>query len=170
MRILGPPVATQATVKANLVKLGAAALFTEQMLPALWAAATKYAIRPEGMVAQAFHETNKGLFGGQVKAQFYNPAGIKLRHPGLLPETSGDQPLAHSQFVSWEHGCEAFAQHLRMYVGCPPTGVLIVNPRGVFVQGKYQVETFEELSQKWADPGVGYGENVVAIANKLIGA
>jgi hypothetical protein len=43
MRILGPPSGTRETVLSNLPSLGAAPLFTQQMFPALWSAAVKYA-------------------------------------------------------------------------------------------------------------------------------
>lgn len=169
MRILGPPSASIDTVRANVAKLGAAPLFTNEMLPAIWAACVKYAVDPVGAVAQCFKETNGGAFGGQVLPQFCNPAGLKLRYPGLFPETSGDMPLAHAMFPTWAVGAEAFIQHLRAYTGCLIDGYLNVDPRWVFVVGKYRIENFEELSGKWA-PSPSYGQEVVAIANKLIGA
>lgn len=166
MRILGPPSADYDTVRANLVRLGAHDRFLNEMLPALWMAAVKYAIDPVGMVAQAHKETGGGRFGGKVLPQFHNPAGLKLRFPGLFPEASGDMPLAHSQFASWDVGCEAFARHLRAYTGCAIDGYLNVDPRWVFVWGKYRVETFEELGGKWA-PSVSYGVEIVQIADQL---
>lgn len=170
MRILGPPTASWDTVRANLIKLGAAALFVDQIAPAVWTAARRHCVDPVGAIAQAFKETGGGRFGGRVKPEFYNPCGLKLRHPGLFPETSGDQPLAHSQFASWLVGCEAFVQHLLAYTGClvEDAGYLVVDPRVVFVLGNnYRVETFEELSGKWA-PSTRYGTEIIAIANQLM--
>ncbi|PRY35340.1 glucosaminidase domain-containing protein [Umezawaea tangerina] len=171
MRILGPsPVGvTLATVKALLPALGATPRFVNEMAGPLWTAAEKYAVYPPGVLAQAFKETKGGAYGGQVKPEHCNTAGLKLRYPGLYPETSGDQPQAHAQFPSWEVGAEAHVQHLRAYTGCLVTGHLNVDPRWVFVVGKYRIETFEELGGKWA-PSPSYGTELVAIANQLIGA
>lgn len=172
MRILGAPSATWETVRTNLVRLGAAALFIDQIAPALWTAARRHCVDPVGAIAQAYKETGAGRFGGAVLPQFHNPAGIKLRYPGLFPETKGDLPLAHSQFASWAVGCEAQVQHLLAYTGClaEDLGYLVVDPRVVFVLANgYRVETFEGLSEKWA-PSKTYGDEVVAIANQLIGA
>jgi hypothetical protein len=172
MRILGPPPkgVTLATVKTLLPGLGATPLFVNDMAPALWTAAVKYAVDPTGLIAQAFKETGGGTFKGNVRAEFCNPAGIKLRYPNLFPGvTDGDNPLAHAMFPNWAVGAEAHAQHLRAYTGALIDGHLVVDPRLVFVVGRYQVETFEELGGKWA-PSPTYGTELVAIASKLIGA
>lgn len=171
MRILGPPSADYDTVRANLVKLNAAPLFINDMLPALWSAARKYSVDPVGVVAQAHKETNGGKFGRLVLPNFYNTAGLKLRHPNPAIGTVGEVTLAHAQFVSWAHGAEAHVQHLLAYAGVLDLeGYLIVDPRWPFVVGRYRAETFEELSGKWASPGLTYGQEVVALANQLIGA
>lgn len=172
MRILAPPPprVTLATVQARLVALDVHQRFTNDVAPALWAAAVKYAIEPTGMIAQSLKETAGGRFTGMVRPEFYNTAGIKTRHPNVFPGiTDGDNPLAHSMFANWAVGAEAHAQHLRVYTGALLDGHLIVDPRLVFVVGRYRVETFEELGGKWA-PSPSYGQEVVAIANKLIGA
>jgi hypothetical protein len=168
MRILGPPSANYDVVRANLIRLGAHDRFVNDMLPALWMAAVKYAIDPPGMVSQAFKETGGGKFGGKALWQFHNTCGLKLRYPGLFPESTGDMPLAHSQFASWDVGAEAHAQHLRAYTGCAIDGHLNIDPRWVFVWGKYRVETFEELGGKWA-PSPSYGTEIVDIAGQLRG-
>ena len=81
MRILGPPSGTRETVLANLPRSGATPLFTQQMFPALWAAAIKYSVDAVGVVAQSFKETGGGSFKRLVLPNFYNTAGLKLRHP-----------------------------------------------------------------------------------------
>ena len=172
MRILAPPPlgVTLATVQARLPELGAADLFIKDMAPALWVAAVKYAIEPTGMIAQSLKETGGGRFTGKVRPDFYNPAGIKLRHPNVMPGvTDGDNPLAHAMFPSWVVGAEAHAQHLRAYAGALLDGHLVVDPRLVFVAGRYRIETFEQLGGKWA-PSSTYGHEIVAIAAKLQGA
>jgi hypothetical protein len=171
MRILAPPPEgiTLAFVQDKLKGMGASLLFTDTIAPALWFSATKYAIHPCGMIAQSYKETDAGRFTGQVKKEFCNPAGIKIRYPNLFPGiTDGDQPLAHAMFPGWEVGAEAHAQHLRIYAGTSLNGHLVVNPRGVFVVGKYRLELFENFgSGAWA-PSPSYGREVVAIANRLL--
>lgn len=172
MRILGPPPlgVSLLTLQSRLAALGGNSLFVNDMTPALWFAAVKYAIDPVGMIAQAFKETAGGAFTDKVRKEFYNTAGIKLRHPNVMPGvTDGDNPLAHQMFPSWAVGAEAHAQHLRAYTGCLLDGHLVVDPRLVFVAGKYRIEHFEQLGGKWA-PSPLYGDQVVAIAANLIGA
>lgn len=170
MRILGPPSADYDTVLTNLVRKGAAPLFVNDMLPALWAASLRYSVDAVGVVAQSFKETGGGTFTRLVKANFYNTAGLKLRHPNAALGTAGEVTLAHSQFCSWRHGAEAHVQHLLAYAGTldmSGDSYLIVDPRAAFVVGKYQVETFEELSGKWA-PSLSYGQDLVALAEELM--
>lgn len=169
MRILGPPTADRAMVLSNLPKIGATPLFTAQMFPALWAASVKYSVDAVGVVAQSFKETGGGSFQRLVLPNFYNTAGLKLRHPNASIGTAGEVTLAHSQFVSWMHGAEAHVQHLLAYAGVldmSGASYLVVDPRAAFVVGKYRVEEFEELGGKWA-PSPTYGEELVAVADSL---
>lgn len=170
MRILGPPSSTREAVLSRLPRLGAAPLFIQQMFPALWAAAVRYSVDPVGVVAQSFKETGGGAFGRLVPPTFYNTAGLKLRHPNANLGTSGEVTLAHAQFVSWQHGAEAHVQHLLAYAGTldmTSSSYLVVDPRAVFVVGRYRVETFEELGGKWA-PSLSYGTELVAVAQSLL--
>jgi len=175
VRILGPPTATLEDLLAGARRLGAAPLFLDSIAPNIWTAARRHCVDPAGAIAQAFKETNGGKFTGNVKAQFYNPAGIKVRHPGLfpdIPETIGDGPLAHSMFANWATGCEAMIQHLLAYTGClfEDVGYLVIDPRVVFViANNYRVETFEELGGKWA-PNPNYGNEIVETLNRILGA
>lgn len=169
MRILGPPSGDKGTVLSNLSRLGATPLFTQQMFPALWAASVKYSVDALGVVAQSYKETGGGTFKRLVLPNFYNTAGLKLRHPNPDIGTSGEVTLAHSQFVSWMHGAEAHVQHLLAYAGVldmSGASYLVVDPRAAFVVGKYRVEEFEELGGKWA-PSPTYGEEIVSIADSL---
>jgi hypothetical protein len=167
LRIIGPPSATAATVSANLVKMGAAPLFVNQMFVPLWNEALDHVIDPVGMVAQSYKETAAGRFTGAVTPQFYNTAGIKVRHLGKFPGMDdGDRPLAHAQFSSWWIGARAHAQHLRAYAGCAVPDIEIVDPRYWLVFGKHAAVNFEDLSGKWA-PAADYGTSLVAIARKL---
>lgn len=168
MRIIGPPSASRSTVLGNLSGPdGAHPRFVAEMFPPLWDAAVEYTVDPVGVVAQAFKETGGGRFPGRVKPEFYNPCGLKIRHLGLFPETSGDLPLAHQMFPSWQVGARAHVQHLRAYAGWPVTD-LVVDPRYPLVTGQW-CESFEDLSGKWA-PAIDYGQALVAIARRLQGS
>jgi hypothetical protein len=172
MRILAPPPSgvTLDSIQARLPAVGANTLFVTSIAPALWAAAVKYAVDPVGMIAQSLKETAGGAFTGKVRPEFYNTAGIKVRHPDVVPGvTDGDNPLAHAMFANWAVGAEAHAQHLRAYTGALVDGHLVVDPRLVFVVGRYRVEDFEELGGKWA-PSPSYGQEVVAVAARLLAA
>lgn len=171
MRILGPPSSSYDIVATNAIRKGAHTRFTREMLPALWKASRRHSVDAVGVVAQAFKETGGGHFTRLVPPTFYNTAGLKLRHPNANIGTAGEVTLAHSQFVSWDHGAEAHVQHLLAYAGVLDLeGYLIVDPRWPFVVGKYRAETFEELSGKWASPGSTYGQEVVALAQELMAA
>jgi len=169
MRILGPHSAPYHVVEARLrARTGVHPRFIDLMFPALWKAATKYGIDGVGMVAQAGKETAWGNFLGKVKPEFYNTAGIKVRHVGLYPGIDdGDNPLAHSRFASWDNGAEAHAQHLRVYTGVkigPET--LIVDPRYWLVSATSQVTDWVGLSGKWA-PAASYGPSLEEIMRTL---
>ncbi len=172
MRILDLPSSTYDHVVNRLDELGAADLFLEQMVGPLWQAAFRYGIDPVGLIAQSYKETGAGTFKGQVTAQFYNPCGLKVRHPGKFPGIDdGDMPLAHAQFASWDVGAQAHAQHVIAYTGNPRLMMraradLIVDPRWWLVAGKREVTTWEGMSTKWA-PSRTYGQEIAAIARRL---
>lgn len=176
MRIIGPPSAGVGDVVRNLQQMSATNIFREQMFPALWDAAVEYGIDPVGVVAQSWKETGGGTFKGQVTPQFYNTAGIKVRHVGKYPGVDdGDRPLAHAQFPNWQIGARAHVEHLRAYSGWPVAGP-VVDPRYQYAlrlqappAGVAWVETFEELGGLWA-PAADYGTTLVAIARRLQGA
>jgi hypothetical protein len=137
------------------------------MFPVLWDAGLRYGIDPVGMVAQSFKETGKGHFGGKVLPQFYNTAGIKIRHVGLLPGTEDDKPLAHQMFPNWEVGAVAQAQHLRAYVSKPVTGELIVDPRYTVVAPNLNLKHWADLGRNWA-PSPTYGVEIETLIQQLI--
>jgi hypothetical protein len=165
MRILGPPTATLAQVTER----APGGLFRSSMLLPLWSAAFDRGVDPVGVIAQAMKETGNGTYTGQVKPQFYNTCGLKVRHLGMFPEADGDRPLAHQMFPNWRVGAIAHVQHLLAYAGVAVNHEPIVDPRYDWVFGKYAAVHFEELSGKWA-PSKTYGQELVAIARKLQGA
>lgn len=165
MIIMGLPTASLAHVRGKF----SAGRFRDEMLNPLWSAAANRGVDPVGVVAQSMKETATGQFGGQVKPQFYNTCGLKIRHLGLYTATDGDQPLAHQMFPNWEVGAIAHVQHLMAYAGVPVNHEPVVDPRYVWVIGKHSARHFEDLSGKWA-PSPSYGSELVAIARKLQGA
>lgn len=171
MRIIGPPSTTLETVHENLSVLGAAPLFINQIFPALWPAAVRYAVDPVGVVAQSYKETGAGRFPGKVRPEFCNPCGLKVRVQSILPELTGDLPLAHQIFPNWDVGARAQVQHLRAYAGWPidTEDDLLVDPRYMYVIGKHWCESFEDLGGRWA-PAVDYGVRIVEIARRLQGS
>lgn len=166
MRLIGPPSAPRAVVIGNVNKqTGVHPRFVVEMLPDLWSAGEFYGIDPVGVLAQAFKETAGGRFTGAVRPEFFNPCGLKVRQLGLFPGIDdGDNPLAHQRFANWTNGAHAHVQHLCAYAGQPVPG-LIVDPR-YFLVGGTPVETFEELSGRWA-PSPTYGPELVAIARRF---
>lgn len=168
MRIIGPPSASREQINAIVPTMNVDPRFTNDILPALWKAAVDLHVDPVGVVAQSYKETGGGRFGGRVRAEHYNTAGIKVRHLGYGGTTTlGDEQLAHAAFASWDVGALAHVQHLRAYAGWPVDG-LIVDPRYWLVAGRQWCETFEELGGKWA-PSPTYGTELVAIARRLQG-
>lgn len=175
MRIIGPPSADLQTVRLNLSnKLTPAALFVDIMLAELWDAAWIHGIDPVGMIAQSYKETGGGTFRGNVKPWFCNTAGIKVKNVNevmaILGTTNVDHPLVHQQFPNWRVGATAHAQHLWAYTGMPLDD-MIVDPRYLYAKKgpANWAENFSDLSQRWAVPGVGYGEDIERIARTLQG-
>lgn len=157
MRIIGPPCTPLDRVTAGLASAGATTLFLDDILPAVWAAGTRYGIDPAGLAAQAAKETGYGAFGGAVTADFRNPAGLKVRALGRAPFPAGDEPLAHASFPTWRTGALAQAQHVCAYAGLPlPDGEILVDPRWDWVAGKYALENWAQLGTRWA-PSPTYG-------------
>ena len=168
MEMMRAPSADKGSVLAKLGTLAVAPRFTQEMFPALWDAALRYGVDPVGLVAQSYKETGKGNFGGQVKPQFYNTAGIKIRHVGLFPGvTDDDRPLAHQMFPNWEVGAVAQAQHICAYASKPITGELIVDPRYTLVAKNLNLKHWTDLGGRWA-PSPTYGTEIENILTTLI--
>lgn len=167
MRIIGPASASRETVLSRIaITPNVHTRFINDMFPSIWAAGLMYGIDPVGMVAQSAKETGWGRFTGNVKPEFFNTAGIKIRYQTLFPGvTDGDRPLAHAMFPNWEVGAVAHAQHLRAYTGWPVDD-LIVDPRYVYVNPTLKLENFEDLGGRWA-PSTQYGVELVALARTL---
>lgn len=174
MIIMGLPTASLAHVRSKF----SAGRFRDEMLNPLWSAAANRGVDPVGVVAQSMKETATGQFGGQVKPQFYNTCGLKIRHMEMYPGiTDNDNPLAHQVFPNWRVGAIAHVQHLMAYAGVPVLHEPILTGRYDYVFGKYSnIIHFENLGGKTEDgrikwaPSSSYGSELVAIARKLQGA
>lgn len=167
MKLISAPSADRSHVLQELNGLNPAPLFTADMFPAIWDAGLHYGVDPVGLVAQSFKETAGGRFTGNVRARFYNTAGIKIRHLDLFPGvTDGDRPLAHQMFPNWPVGAAAQAQHVRAYAGAPVGGDLIVDPRYVWVIGNFSLTDWSDLGGRWA-PSPTYGTEIEQIMQTL---
>jgi hypothetical protein len=145
----------------------ASSLLTGLILPALWTEAVDHGIDPVVMLAQCAHETNWARFTGAVSPRHYNTCGLKVNSniQGLYPEASGDLPMAHATFASWNVGARAHAQHLRAYCFVPVSPYeLIVDPRYGLVHGPPCYE-LHDLNGRWAGPQ--YGDLVESIVTEL---
>lgn len=167
--IFGPPTASFADVLTRAKAVPASALFVTEMMPAAWRAAVAHGINPVVQIAQMAHETGWGNYGGAVLPWFHNPCGLKIRDTNKLAGATGDLPLAHAQFGSWDAGCMAHSQHLLGYgQRSQNPGEPILSARLVWLAGKPAVSTVEGLGGRWA-PSALYGEKVAAVVRRLEG-
>lgn len=120
-----------------------------------WKYGEETGIRPEALYAQSARETAFGRYGGAVKPEQNNWAGIKVANP------VGDQGGDHESFSSPEEGVRAHFNHIAAYVGLEPVGE--PHPRHWVVEGLSwagTVKYIEELGGKWA-PAHDYGTIIV---------
>ncbi len=69
-------------------------------------------------------------------------------------------------FPNWEVGAAAQAQHVRAYAGLPVTGELIVDPRYVWVIGRFSLTEWSDLGGRWA-PSPTYGIEIENLMQQL---
>jgi hypothetical protein len=147
--------------------------FEEDMFPALWDAAVFNQVDPVGVVAQSWKETGGGNFTGNVRPEFNNTCGLKLRDeqrklfPGI---TDNDHPLSHAMFATWEQGALAHVQHLIAYGGGLIPFREVVDPRYHLVAGRNELVHFSDLNGKWAQNNPTYGDEVEAIMRRFNGS
>lgn len=118
----------------------------------------KYGIRGDLAFAQSIKETGYFRYGGSVRAEQNNFAGI-----GAVSAAQGG-----ASFLTPEAGVEAQMQHLYAYATTQPlpTGVPKVDPRFDLVERsgmRGSAPYWEDLNGKWAVPGDGYGQDIVRI-------
>ncbi|MCX7922716.1 MAG: N-acetylmuramoyl-L-alanine amidase [Clostridia bacterium] len=122
--------------------------------------ARDYGVKADIAFFQAMHETNWLKFTGVVKPEQNNFAGL-----GATGGTNSGE-----SFPSVEVGVEAHIQHLYAYASTSPLpqGTVLYDTRFNLVQ-RGSARNWEDLNGKWAVPGVGYGESIVALQEMVSG-
>jgi N-acetylmuramoyl-L-alanine amidase len=143
--------------------------FKEEIAAAFLAVGAKYGVRGDIAFVQSIHETNWFRFGGDVKAEQNNFAG--------LGATGG---VAGNSFPTITAGVTAQIQHLYAYAtnNPLPTGESLIDTRFSLVT-RGSAKNWEELAGTWAVPGYdktkygslaaamqagdSYGQNIVKL-------
>jgi len=110
--------------------------------------------------AQSCHETNVYRFGGDVRPEQHNPAGIGTTGGGV-PGLS---------FPDWDTGIAAMVVHLLAWCNRLDLAALIADPPSGLdpriplviagVNSKGPATTWRSLGGRWAVPGLTYGEGI----------
>jgi len=112
-------------------------------------------------LAQACHES--GWFTSAHWVNQFDPCGL-----GVTSDT-----VAGASFASMEDGIKAHYQHLSCYTQTedPPVFATwgMLDPRHDFHDGMPAVKDLVRDNRKWAVPGDGYADSIVAIANQVAG-
>lgn len=109
-------------------------------------------------VAQMIKETGYLKFGGDVKANQNNFAGIGAVGNGA----------AGAAFLTPEAGVIAQLQHLFAYASTDALGDYAqIDPRFHLVK-RGSCPNWEDLNGHWAVPGNGYGEEIIEIYKKMV--
>lgn len=135
-------------------KNGAAQIFIDAA-EIYWKYGEITGIHPEILYAQAAKETGFGKFGGAVKPEQNNWAGIKKKG------ATGDATEDHESFDTPDDGVRAHFNHMSAYIGLEPIG----EPHGRYYSVKTMkwagtVKTLEELGGKWC-PDLYYGYSIL---------
>ena len=113
-------------------------------------------VKPEVLFAQAMYETGWLRFGGSVKAEQCNFGGLGAVNASASGAT----------FENVRIGLRAQVQHLKAYASTEPLRGECVDPRfGLVARGS--APYVEQLSGKWAVPGIGYGSGIVSVIGRL---
>ena len=113
-------------------------------------------VRADVVFAQAMHETGWLKFGGSVKAEQCNFAGI-----GATSATVGG-----ASFKDVRTGIRAQVQHLKAYASKDALKHDCVDPRfSKVTRGSAPLVT--DLNGKWAVPGNDYGESILKIIQSI---
>lgn len=174
--IIGLPVASAGQLRQLLLKRNPDAPDYAQLFLDIGA---KYGIRGDVGFCQSVHETGAWKFGGQVKPDQNNFAGLGAVNGG------GEG----ARFATPAEGIEAQTQHLYLYATTAelPPGTTLIDPRWDAAVGKWgrgAAPNVEDLAGKWAVPGydpkrygsyaeaftVGatYGQSILKLLNEAL--
>ncbi len=151
-QILGNSILTSQQLKKALKDINP--LAQESIADIYYALAPIYGVKSDLAFLQSMNETNWLKFTGVVKASQNNFAG--------LGATSSSNPGL--SFPTVEAGVEAHIQHLYAYSSTSPipAGRTLYDARfGLVTRGS--AVYWEDLNGKWAVPGFGYGESILAL-------
>lgn len=118
-------------------------------------------VRGDVAFAQAVHETGFFKYGGQVKPDQNNYAGVGATNDGS----------AGASFPNPATGVLAHLQHLKVYASKAGPVLPLADPRwnNVVLAGwQGTVPTVDKLGGKWAVPGTGYGGFVAKILTEIL--
>lgn len=152
--ILGESQVTLEEAKEWAKKSGGADIFID-IADTYWKYGELTGIRPDILYAQAAKETGFGKYGGAVKPEQNNWAGIKTK------TATGDATEDHETFETPDDGVRGHFNHISAYIGLEPTG----EPHGRYYNVKSiawagTVKTLEELGGKWC-PDLYYGYSIL---------
>ena len=128
----------------------------EEFAKIVYEEASAEGVRPEVVFAQAMHETGWLQFGGSVKVEQCNFAGL-----GAV-----DQATGGASFESVRIGIRAQIQHLKAYASKDSLVNACVDPRFNYVR-RGSAPNLVDLNGKWAVPGTGYGEAIGKIVEAV---
>ncbi|HJA28021.1 MAG TPA: N-acetylmuramoyl-L-alanine amidase [Candidatus Olsenella pullicola] len=116
-------------------------------------------VRAEVVFAQSMHETGWLRFGGAVKVEWCNFAGL-----GAVNSNPVD---GANRFADVRTGLRAQVQHLKAYASTEDLVNECVDVRFGYVT-RGCAPTLEELNGRWAVPGDGYGESIASMVDMIL--
>lgn len=129
----------------------------EEFCKIVYEEASAEGVRAEVVFGQIMHETGWLKFGGSVKAEQCNFAGL-----GATNSTEGG-----ATFNDVRTGIRAQVQHLKAYASTAKLNKPCVDPRFNLVKRGSAPMLFD-LNGKWAVPGETYGQSILSIAKIVI--
>ena len=114
-------------------------------------------VRSEIVFAQAMKETGWLQFGGSVKPEQCNFAGLGATGP----------TVGGAEFPDVATGIRAQVQHLKAYASTDELNGEVVDPRFDLVK-RGVAPMLTDLNGRWAVPGVGYGQSILKIIDSIL--
>ena len=139
---------------ATYAPLGAASM--DEFCKIVYEEANAEGVRAEVVFAQAMLETGWLQFGGSVKAEQCNFAGL-----GAVNSTTGG-----ASFPDVKTGIRAQVQHLKAYASTDSLKSTVVDPRFNLVK-RGSAPYLTDLNGKWAVPGENYGQSIKSIMDRV---